>query len=110
MRAKVADFGFAKLGEVDSDKTHFSTKVKGTIGYLDPEYMKTNQLTAKSDVYSFGVLLLEIFTGRRPVELKRPSNERVTLKWVCVSLLFLFFAVSSKKFLYGIRSLHTTTH
>ncbi|XP_022845282.1 calmodulin-binding receptor-like cytoplasmic kinase 3 isoform X1 [Olea europaea var. sylvestris] len=81
MRAKVADFGFAKLGEMDSGKSHVSTKVKGTVGYLDPEYMKTNQLTAKSDVYSFGILLLEILTGRRPVELTRPPDERVTLRW-----------------------------
>ncbi|CAI9779686.1 unnamed protein product [Fraxinus pennsylvanica] len=81
MRAKVADFGFAKLGEIDSDKSHVSTKVKGTVGYLDTEYMRTNQLTASSDVYSFGILLLEILTGRRPVELKRPPDERVTLRW-----------------------------
>ncbi|PON59486.1 Mitogen-activated protein kinase kinase kinase [Trema orientale] len=81
MRAKVADFGFAKLGPMESDETHISTKVKGTVGYLDPEYMKTYQLTAKSDVYSFGVLLVEIMTGRRPVELKRPVEERVTLRW-----------------------------
>jgi len=89
MRAKVADFGFAKLGPVNTDQTHISTKVKGTVGYLDPEYMKTYQLTPKSDVYSFGILLLEIVSGRRPVELKKTVEERVTLRWVSSSFVLV---------------------
>jgi serine/threonine protein kinase len=67
-----------------------STQVKGTAGYLDPEYMRTYQLTEKSDVYSFGVLLVELMTGRRPVEPEREIKERLTAKWVQSSFpLFL---------------------
>ncbi|XP_062216787.1 calmodulin-binding receptor-like cytoplasmic kinase 2 [Phragmites australis] len=78
-RAKVADFGFAKLAPTDA--SHVSTQVKGTAGYLDPEYLRTYQLNQKSDVYSFGVLLVELVTGRRPIEPKRAIIERVTAKW-----------------------------
>ncbi|KAJ3690431.1 hypothetical protein LUZ61_019595 [Rhynchospora tenuis] len=81
LRAKVTDFGFAKLAPTEEGVTHISTQVRGTAGYLDPEYLGTFQLTEKSDVYSFGVLLVELVTGRRAVEITRERAERVTAKW-----------------------------
>ncbi|KAH8943060.1 hypothetical protein BDL97_13G029000 [Sphagnum fallax] len=69
--AKVADFGLSKLAPVPdlqgSIPDHISTVVKGTPGYMDPEYFLTHKLTDKSDVYSFGVVLLELFSGQQPI-------------------------------------------
>ncbi|CAN8233895.1 unnamed protein product [Cochlearia groenlandica] len=66
MEARVSDFGLATL--MEPDKTHVSTFVAGTFGYLAPEYFDTGKATMKGDVYSFGVVLLELLTGRRPTD------------------------------------------
>ncbi|GLT67801.1 hypothetical protein SLA2020_400850 [Shorea laevis] len=78
--AKLSDFGLAKAGP-QGDKTHVSTRVVGTYGYAAPEYVMTGHLTSKSDVYSFGVVLLEILTGRRSMDKKRPSGQQNLVAW-----------------------------
>ncbi|KAH9292565.1 hypothetical protein KI387_042246, partial [Taxus chinensis] len=68
LNAKVADFGLSKLIKDTGASGHITTQVKGTLGYLDPEYYMTQQLSYKSDVYSYGVVLLEILSGKEPIE------------------------------------------
>ncbi|XAR66997.1 Non-specific serine/threonine protein kinase [Bertholletia excelsa] len=77
--AKVADFGLAKFS---SDiNTHVSTRVMGTFGYLAPEYASSGKLTDKSDVFSFGVMLLELITGRRPVDSNQTFMDDSLVDW-----------------------------
>ncbi|KAJ1431416.1 Serine/threonine-protein kinase, active site [Sesbania bispinosa] len=78
--AKVADFGFAKL--VPEGVTHLTTKVKGTRGYLAPEYAMWGKVSESCDVYSFGILLLEIISAKRPIEKFPGGGKRDIVQWV----------------------------
>ncbi|CAI0386018.1 unnamed protein product [Linum tenue] len=78
--AQVADFGLARLN--DTTQTHVSTRVMGTFGYLAPEYAQSGKLTDRSDVYSFGVVLLELITGRKPIDSSRPLGDESLVEWL----------------------------
>ncbi|KAL3747489.1 hypothetical protein ACJRO7_016300 [Eucalyptus globulus] len=79
--AKIADFGLAKC--ISESRTHVSTAVKGSTGYLAPEYVSCGQLTEKSDMYSFGVVLLELITGRKASDATdSPENRKGLVDWV----------------------------
>ncbi|KAI7735059.1 hypothetical protein M8C21_019316, partial [Ambrosia artemisiifolia] len=77
--AKVADFGLAKI--TSDVATHVSTRVMGTFGYLAPEYASSGKLTEKSDVFSYGVMLLELITGRRPVDSTNTYMDDSLVDW-----------------------------
>nr|GEV61779.1 serine/threonine-protein kinase CDL1-like [Tanacetum cinerariifolium] len=75
MNAKLSDIGLTKFGPKEGED-HISTRVMGTYGYSSPEYSMTGELTTKSDVYSFGVVFLELISGRRVIDDKRPPEEQ----------------------------------
>ncbi|CAA7030551.1 unnamed protein product [Microthlaspi erraticum] len=83
--AKIADFDLSNQAPDMAARLH-STRVLGTFGYHAPEYAMTGQLTAKSDVYSFGVVLLELLTGRKPVDHTLPRGQQSLVTWATPKL------------------------
>ncbi|KAI3441037.1 ANK_REP_REGION domain-containing protein [Psidium guajava] len=80
-RAKISDFGLAKL--LNADQTRTFTGIRGTRGYVAPEWHQNKPVTVKADVYSFGIVLLEIICGRRKVDVDLPESEAILEDWVC---------------------------
>ncbi|KAK4368702.1 hypothetical protein RND71_012494 [Anisodus tanguticus] len=77
---KVSDFGLARAA-LEEGSRHISTRVMGTFGYVAPEYAMTGHLLVKSDVYSYGVVLLELLTGRKPVDMSQPPGQENLVAW-----------------------------
>ncbi|KAL1371863.1 hypothetical protein HN51_002068 [Arachis hypogaea] len=78
---KVSDFGLARTATDENNNRHISTRVMGTFGYVAPEYAMTGHLLVKSDVYSYGVVLLELLTGRKPVDMSQPPGQENLVAW-----------------------------
>ncbi|KAH6838097.1 hypothetical protein C2S53_001188 [Perilla frutescens var. hirtella] len=78
MDPKLSDFGLAKMLGMEESKVF--TDVRGTIGYMDPEYMSNAKLTSASDIYSFGIVILQLLSGQRVIELDLDARDQLTRK------------------------------
>ncbi|XP_023730068.2 serine/threonine-protein kinase CDG1 isoform X1 [Lactuca sativa] len=79
--AMISDFGLSKLGPINQSLSFIDASVKGTFGYLDPEYFYTRRLTRKTDVYAFGVVLFELLTGRLAVDEQNVYDQCSLVRW-----------------------------
>ena len=76
--AKLSDFGLARMMNIEESKVF--TDVRGTIGYMDPEYVSNAKLTCASDIYSFGIVALQILSGQKVIELNMDARDHLTRK------------------------------
>ncbi|PWA88330.1 protein kinase [Artemisia annua] len=79
--AKISDFGLSKIGPTNQPSTYVNTMVRGTFGYLDPNYFHTGKLTRKSDVYAFGVVLFEVLCGKKAVDTSIDEEQCSLAAW-----------------------------
>jgi serine/threonine protein kinase len=78
LEPKLSDFGLAKMLGMEESKVF--TDVRGTMGYMDPEYMSNAKLTCASDIYSFGIVTLQLLSGQKVIELDLDSRDQLTRK------------------------------
>lgn len=78
LQAKLSDFGLARMMGIEESKVF--TDVRGTIGYMDPEYMSNAKLTCASDIYSFGIVALQVLSGQKVIELDLDARDQLTRK------------------------------
>ncbi|XP_037495474.1 probable serine/threonine-protein kinase PIX13 [Jatropha curcas] len=82
---KISNFGLAMWGPADN--SYVTAQVAGKVGYIDPEYVAIGKLYVKSDVYSFGVVSVEMLTGLRPIDKRRPLEQENLVNWAKPSLV-----------------------